>query len=230
MFLRPRSWLEPHLVEALDSLRFELTSQKNRLLSRNRTKKTESKYLHLGCGPIRINGFLNCDFYYNKDVDFNLDVRFPLPFDDGVWRGVYSHHLIEHLSYDDVMKLMRECHRTLAPGGIFRMVVPNMEVFLRLYSDSDPGVRKQIFELYPSHAMKLLSVNSPLEMVDYVFRDNKYNRHLSSWDWETAQLRLREIGFSSVCRSKCNESADPSLAGHDREDWSAFSLYVEAVK
>ena len=67
-------------------------------------------------------------------------------------------------------------------------------------------------------------------MIDYIFRDDKFNRHLSAWDWETAEVRLSEAGFSRVVRQAVNESVDPRMAGHDKAHWARFSLYVEGVK
>jgi hypothetical protein len=78
--------------------------------------------------------------------------------------------------------------------------------------------------------MSTLDAKTPLEMLDYIFRDNRFNRHLCSWDWETAELRLKEAGFSKVVRQNVNVSLDPKLAGHDKPHWAQFSLYVEAVK
>ncbi len=130
--------------------------------------------------------------------------------------------MVEHLSYEDVFKLARECHRILKPAGVFRMVVPDLQVFLRIFLDPDESRRQQIFKLYPDHAMQTLSVRTPLEMIDYGFRDNKFNRHRSAWDWETAETRLIEAGFSEVHRSSVNVSRDSMLSGHDKPHWSNF--------
>ena len=110
------------------------------------------------------------------------------------------------------------------------MVVPDLAVFLGLYQEADPTIRRRIFELYPDHIMQTLKVESPLEMIDYVFRDNKFNRHLSAWDWDTAQKRLSETGFPEVLHQSVNISRDPKLARHDKPHWAQVSLYVEAIK
>jgi hypothetical protein len=108
------------------------------------------------------------------------------------------------------------------------MVVPNLDVFISYYVKSDTKERSEIFSLYPN--ISELDFKTPLEMIDYVFRDNKFNRHWSAWDWETAKTRLMQAGFSRVVRQEVNVSLDARLAGHDKSHWSKFSLYVEAQR
>jgi predicted SAM-dependent methyltransferase len=227
MLFNPRRRLDRHLIDALDNLRFELISAKSRWKAPNRIDTCGLEYLQLGCGEDLIDDFLNTDHPINKKADAAVDARFLLPFDDNAWRGVYAHHVVEHLDYEDGCRLFREVKRVLIPGGVFRMVVPDLEIFLRLYSSDDTG---RIFRLYPPWAMKELTVKTPLEMVDYIFRDQKFNQHLSSWDFTTAALHLHETGFSKVIRQSVNASLDAKLTGHDKGDWESFSLYVEAVK
>lgn len=192
-----------------------------------RINRGDLQYLQLGCGSDLITGFLNTDHPLNTKADASVDARFGLPFQDSSFKGVYAHHVIEHLDYQDAYRVFSEVGRVLTPGGTFRMIVPDLKVFLNLYRNDGAG---DIFKLLPPWHMEKLSVETPLEMVDFMFRDDKFNRHLSSWDFDTAELRLRRAGFSSVIRQSVNQSLDPKLADHDKEDWAAFSLYVEAIK
>lgn len=84
------------------------------------------------------------------------------------------------------------CFRILKPGGIFRIAVPDAELLLRLYAGGD---RTRIFELYPKWVMDDLDFTSPMEMVNYVFRDSIFNQHLFAWDFETLDHQLRKTGF-----------------------------------
>ena len=92
------------------------------------------------------------------------------------------------------------------------MVVPDLEVFLSYYMKPDTKERSEIFSLSPKQNERL-DFKTPLEVIDYVFRDNKFNHHRSAWDWETAKTRLMEAGFSRVVRQEVNVSLDPRLAG-----------------
>jgi predicted SAM-dependent methyltransferase len=224
MLLNPRRRLEPHLIDALDVMRIEWAAVKGRWSLPRQLSTQGKEYLQLGSGTSRIDGFLNSCYFLNREAEAWVDIRFPLRFPDNSWRGIYAHHVVEHISYADSRQLFSECRRTLQPGGVFRMVVPDLEVFLNYYSKVDANERSEIFSLSPTK----LDAVTPLEVIDYVFRDNKFNRHRSAWDWETAQKRLLDAGFSRVIRQQVNVSLDPRLAGHDKPHWSKFSLYAEA--
>lgn len=232
MLFNPRRRLEAHLVEALDGLRLELSSIKGRWRSPKIIDTQGFNYLQLGSWEDAFPGFLNTDHFVHLKGGVGLDIRFPLPFRPDTWAGVYAHHVVEHISYSDALALFREIHRVLKPNGTFRMVVPDLECFLRAYQSTASEERQKIMTFLPPHAMAYLSstITTPLEMVDYIFRDSNSNRHLSSWDWETAELRLKEAGFAKVIRQTVNKSVDTQLAGHDKQDWADHSLYIEAVK
>jgi predicted SAM-dependent methyltransferase len=229
MLFNPRRRLEAHLVDALAALRVEFAAVRGRWTLPKQLPTNGKEYLHLGCGDSRLEGFLNTDFFLNRKAEAWVDMRFPLRFPDNAFRGVYAHHAVEHVDYHEGRSLFREVRRVLRPGGVFRMVVPDLEVFIRAYASET--ARSEILSLLPEHHMKALpTIKSPLEMIDHMFRDIKFNRHLSAWDWQTAQFRMHEAGFSQVVRRGANASLDPALAGHDNADWAAHSLYVEAVK
>lgn len=116
--------------------------------------------LHLGCGLTAPSGWLNVDGSWQvelaryprarrmlarlglipagqaevpwaRDVR-RLDLRRPLPFAAESFDVVFSSHLLEHLYRTDALRLLRECHRVLRPGGVCRAVVPDLG---RLVSD-----------------------------------------------------------------------------------------------
>ena len=56
-----------------------------------------------------------------------------LPFADGSVAVVYSSHMLEHLGRDEARAFLLECRRILRPGGILRLVVPDLERYVRTY-------------------------------------------------------------------------------------------------
>ncbi len=229
MLGNPRKYLSENLVDLFDSFRFEARTALGRLFAR-RLHSTPLTYLHLGCGSNHFDQFLNTDCFLNPKVDLHIDMRFPLPLQSDHWTGIYTHHVVEHIAYHHADQLFRESHRILKPGGILRIIVPDAELFTHLYSEGDPARRDDIFKLYPSWAMKDLSIQTPMEMLDHVFRDTKWNRHCSAWDFQTMTQHLTRAGFTQIDRKTINESADPMLANRDNPNWAKFSLYVEARK
>ncbi len=61
------------------------------------------------------------------------DVRAGLPFPSDEFDVVYHSHLLEHLSRLDTVRFLGECRRVLRPGGIHRVVVPDLEDAVKAY-------------------------------------------------------------------------------------------------
>jgi len=75
-----------------------------------------------------------------------LNLCKPLPYGDNSVTAIFSSHVFEHLFMDEVEKLIGECHRVLKPGGVCRVVVPDLEKIISLYKPEDP--RKFITDIY----------------------------------------------------------------------------------
>lgn len=77
-----------------------------------------------------------------------LDVTKPLPFATASLSAVFSSHVFEHLFPDEIERLSHEIFRVLIPGGVCRVVVPDMERIVRLYDPDKPeSFMKAIFEV-----------------------------------------------------------------------------------
>lgn len=61
------------------------------------------------------------------------DLRRGLGFESGSVSVVYSSHTLEHLRRDEALSLLREAHRVLAPGGVCRVVVPDLDAIVGFY-------------------------------------------------------------------------------------------------
>jgi predicted SAM-dependent methyltransferase len=68
-----------------------------------------------------------------------MDLTKPLPFADKSVEAVFSSHVFEHLFADEVQRLVGEIARVLIPGGICRVVVPDLEKIVALYDPADPA-------------------------------------------------------------------------------------------
>lgn len=52
------------------------------------------------------------------------DATDPMPFVDGSVGTIHAYHFLEHLNGEDVICVMAEAQRVLAPGGVMNIVVP----------------------------------------------------------------------------------------------------------
>ncbi len=78
--------------------------------------------LHLGCGPKKMDGYVNVDLVGNPDKVCDL-ASFPWPFEDNSADEIFSEHFLEHvLNYDQTIL---EMHRILKPNGKLHFRVPH---------------------------------------------------------------------------------------------------------
>lgn len=68
-------------------------------------------------------------------IDFRVgDARQPLPFDDGSCEAIYLGQCVEHFNRQhELIPLLRECHRLLAPSGVLRITTPDLDRLLDAY-------------------------------------------------------------------------------------------------
>jgi len=91
------------------------------------------KYLNLGCGSHFHADWTNVDFTSTGEEVIAHNLREGAPFNDNVFDLVYHSHVLEHFSKDEGVHFVKECHRVLKPGGILRVVVPDLEAIARIY-------------------------------------------------------------------------------------------------
>jgi SAM-dependent methyltransferase len=59
-----------------------------------------------------------------------------IPFADRISDVVYHSHLLEHFDRDDALNFLIECRRVLKPGGLIRIVVPDLGTWVDAYTRS----------------------------------------------------------------------------------------------
>ena len=215
-FLKSR--LGPGLCTALSQVRVELKVLAQHRSSTRNAKRLLSSIpvkLNCGCGPFAKIGWINIDTA--RSADLHLDLRRKLPFPDGCASFVYSEHFFEHLEYpQETGTFLSESIRVLAPGGQFRVGVPDTEWPLNAYVKQDDayfsGVRER---WHPSYC------NTRMHNINYHFRQG--TQHKYAYDYETLAAVLREAGFSRVEKS----DYEPTI---DTEHRRIGTLYVNAFK
>jgi len=89
--------------------------------------------VNLGCGRRRHPEWTNCDLVPDGPEVIRCDLRRPLPFPTASCEAVYAAHVLEHLAVGEARRLVAEIHRVLRPGGVVRIVVPDLENIARAY-------------------------------------------------------------------------------------------------
>lgn len=91
--------------------------------------------VNLACGGVFVDSpdWLNLDFAPTSPTVRKANLLGRLPVADGAAALVYSSHFLEHVPRDLVPGFLRECWRVLRPGGVVRLVLPDLENLAREY-------------------------------------------------------------------------------------------------
>jgi len=93
----------------------------------------EMQMVNVGCGRHFHQDWINLDLVSGIPGVVRYDLRQGLPFDEGVCDVIYHSHLLEHLTHEAARLFLSDCFRVLRPGGILRVVVPDLEGIVRAY-------------------------------------------------------------------------------------------------
>lgn len=91
------------------------------------------RFVNIGCGNVFHRDWINLDAVSQSNLVVQHDVRYGLPFADSSVSVCYSSHLLEHLLPQDAETFLTEILRVIEPGGIIRLVVPDLELLARQY-------------------------------------------------------------------------------------------------
>ena len=94
-----------------------------------------SKYINLGCGKVFVDSsdWWNLDFAPATHAVRQANLLGRLPVANETASIVYSSHFLEHVPRSMVPSLLKECLRVMKPGGVLRLVVPDLENLAREY-------------------------------------------------------------------------------------------------
>jgi SAM-dependent methyltransferase len=145
---------------------------------------------------------------------------------DATVETVYSSHFLEHVRRADALRFLRECHRILRPGGVLRLVVPDLRRLAERYVGSRPGPRLSADEFV---AATLLA--EPVRpRVASATLSALWDRagHLWMYDVESLCALVREAGFAAPRECSFRTGEAPDLERLDLADREHESIYVEA--
>lgn len=134
----------------------------------------------------------------------------------GTARAVYASHVLEHLALADWRVALANTFTMLAPGGVFRLVVPDLRERARRYlATANPGAATDFM-----HAT-MLGREARAGGVRGAVRDwLGHSAHLWMWDKASLAAELATTGFVGIRRC---EFGDSGIAAFDRvEDPERF--------
>ncbi len=105
--------------------------------------------LHLGCGGVHFDGYVNIDWRKTIATDLVCDIR-KLPYPDKSVETIETYHVIEHLPRCDVARALREWYRVLKPNGKLIIECPDFDYNVRAYLKGGDSTM-QLYYVYGRH-------------------------------------------------------------------------------
>jgi ubiquinone/menaquinone biosynthesis C-methylase UbiE len=154
------------------------------------------------------------------------DIIRGLPIPEGSCQGIYCSHVLEHLSLEDCRLALRNSHRYLAPGGRFRLVLPDLRFAVTTYLEN-PRADASI-EFMEKSLLGWKSRPRGIKGLVHSWLTNA--RHLWMWDEKSLAAELSAAGFSSVRRASFGDSDDPHFEAVETPSRWENCLGFECIK
>lgn len=201
--------------------------------------------LNLGCGGQVVDGWTNVDYAlgarlattpvlgplarrlklfrmeWNPKIHIH-DLTKPLPWRDGSMDACYTSHTLEHMSRDEGARLVHEAFRVLKPGGVLRVVVPDLCAFVEHYRSGTLAADQFVEELgvlYGPGKRGIARLLAPV--VEFP--------HKCMYDHQTMQRLLESAGFVAQQRSAfASDIADIQVI--EQADRTVEAVIIEGRK
>lgn len=183
-------------------------------------------YLNLACGSKTHKDWINVDIASKDSSVINCNLLDGINFSDNFFDAIYHSQFIEHIPKDMALGFMKECYRVLKPGGIIRVVTPDLENITRSYLKClekcviDPG------EINTANYDWLM-----LELYDQTVRNTsggEMGKILAKENLINEQFIIERTGLSgrSIRNSFSREKKPQFYSGSKRN----FNQVIEAIR
>jgi len=118
---------------------------------------------------------------------------------------VYCSHVLEHMALDEFRIALRNVFSYLRPGGTFRLVLPDLEQLIGIYTgDPTPAACSRFMQ-----EAWLGETTIPRGLKSIPAAVFGRARHLWMWDYKGMAAQLAEAGFTDIRRAQMGDSHDP---------------------
>ena len=147
--------------------------------------------LHLGCGRRYLRGYINIDLPPEKQelmkakADVYKDIR-NLEYSENSIDEIRNHHLLEHFTRQEAIKLLLQWRGWLKPGGFLVVETPDFEESAKLFLNADLKTKFKIARhIFGSH-------------------ESDWAIHRDFWTKEKFEFVLTKLGFEIVSIKQFN--------------------------
>jgi predicted SAM-dependent methyltransferase len=163
------------------------------------------------------------------------DLNKRLPFASNSLVAIYAAHVLEHLYLTEARRLLQECYRTLEPGGVIRLVVPDLHALILKYIEVEPGTENGMNRADVLQRELMLREESPHAgrlIYKLYSRLTDFHSHKWMYDVESLSYYLKETGFISIGPMPPHESLIEDIATIEQVERIAdgAGICLEGVK
>lgn len=195
--------------------------------------------LNIGCGSSYIKDWLNIGIFPEEEISYgtvkemngasvlHFDMTNKLPLRDGGVKYIYASHFIEHLNFEEGVKLLRRCYNFMQDGAVMRLTFPDLELWVRNYCENNTD----FFEKYKNYFLKNKSPKVKTKGEIFMSQVHGFG-HKWNWDFESMKHILSEIGFSNIEKKEAFDSDISNIKEIEPRGEGRLleTIYVEAIK
>jgi cyclopropane fatty-acyl-phospholipid synthase-like methyltransferase len=149
-----------------------------------------------------------------------VDVTQGLPYDDEIVDAIFSSHMLEHVSYEQALALMKDCHRVMKPGTVIRVVVPDAGKLIKSYHDNFLGY---FDEMSSTSSARSTQAGKLWELL-------LGDEHRAIYDWDTLERLFLDAGFKDPKQERFRHSRSPIIQTEATDMYADLSLFGEATR
>ena len=170
-------------------------------------------------------------FYTKNETRFPANVMYGdivkgLPVAAESCRAIYCSHILEHLPLSDFRRALRNTHALLQPGGVFRLVMPDLESCAKAYLADGKADAALTFMRATGLGLEERA-RTPFKMLTSLLGNSQ---HYWLWDFKSASAELSGAGFKNIRRARFGDSADPRFSEVEEQVKWDNNLGIECTK
>lgn len=206
------------------------------LFERPGSRTAHHRKINCGSGNAVFSGWTNVDYRWtglqlmrrSPRPQLLADLTKALPADDDSISHIYANNFLEHLSYVEGERFLREAHRVMEPGGRIRIVVPDIARYVEAYIGNDQAFVKAVLAAtayWPDY------VKDSLTLLDTIVRGSEEYGwvHKASYDSPLLHECLARLGFVRAHDCRAGESDDPTFRGLDGPIFACVIVEAEVA-
>lgn len=162
----------------------KLTVAKSRCYRSRKAITALPRRLHIGAGAIHVLGWTNVDIDWRTMPDVVDNALTLKKFPDDHAETIYACHILEHLSHEEVPRVLARWREVLMPGGELRISVPDIDRIVKIYMDN--------WEHFQTDG------NTPWIGLLYGGQEDRYDFHKTGFNFTHLRRLLTDAGFTDV--------------------------------